>query len=144
MPQPLFILMRNDLDSLNPGKACAQAAHAANDFMMDMIILDGSTVYEPFKEWVGEGGTFGTTVVLGVSEYQLYDILNLANKCKGVFSNKILDSTYPIRDGKVVHHIPLVTCGWVFTGFSFNNFAPENHEHEFRILAKMMKTLELY
>lgn len=34
----LYILMRNDLDSMNPGKAMAQAAHAANEFTAQKTI----------------------------------------------------------------------------------------------------------
>ena len=29
----LYILMRNDMDSMNPGKAMAQASHASNQFV---------------------------------------------------------------------------------------------------------------
>ena len=29
----LYILMRTDMDSLNPGKAMAQASHASNAFV---------------------------------------------------------------------------------------------------------------
>ena len=29
----LYIIMRNDLDSMNPGKAMAQASHASNAFV---------------------------------------------------------------------------------------------------------------
>ena len=45
----LYILMRKDLKSMNPGKAMAQASHAANAFvhsnpeMPDAFFMSGST-----------------------------------------------------------------------------------------------------
>ena len=60
MNEVLYILMRNDMDSLNPGKGMAQAAHASNHFMFwnsdDM----------EFKKWCSYRA-FGVTIVLSVN-----------------------------------------------------------------------------
>ena len=109
----LYILMRTDMDSLNPGKAMAQASHASNAFVYrwgkENIV----------KEWQGETQQgFGTVLVLGVTGDELYKVVetvdyNLRFK-EDVYADIIHDPTYPVQDGEVVHHIPVDTCGYVF------------------------------
>lgn len=63
----LYILMRTDMDSMNPGKACAQAAHAANAFVdfMHFSGLTTATTEKLCNEWREQTGLgFGTTIVL--------------------------------------------------------------------------------
>ena len=112
-PKPvLYILMRTDLQSLNPGKAMAQAAHAANAFVDSVI--QRQSVPEYFYRWqesTSQG--FGTVVVLGCDAKQLTCITNIADTI-GLSSGVVNDPTYPLQDGKVTHYIPLCTCGWVF------------------------------
>ena len=103
----LYILMRTDLDSLTPGKAMAQAAHAANQFQ----------TYTKFsvKDTPWFDGGFGTTIVLGVTtEKEMIEITQAAVE-DGFEGGVITDSSYPIRDGSVTHHLPLMTCGYAFT-----------------------------
>jgi peptidyl-tRNA hydrolase len=105
----LYILMRTDLASMNPGKAVAQGAHAANQFT-DSVGVDE----EQFKLWVGETNSgFGTTITLGVTGAQLAHKVNLASLL-GFPAGVTHDPTYPLRDGAVTHLIPLDTCGYVF------------------------------
>jgi len=103
----LYILMRTDLDSMNPGKGMAQAAHAANMFAVRASLAPG------YSEWAEQGFTFGTTLVMGVNEAQLYDVVESALR-DDLYAAVIHDSSYPIRDGAVTHLIPLDTCGYVF------------------------------
>lgn len=114
----LFILMRNDLDSLNCGKAIAQGSHATSDFEAACEIkvsVDGKGCPEApgFSEWKNSGGNFGTVIVL---EGNIHDIKNAVLKCKDndYYAGITHDKSYPIKDGKVIHHFPLDTCGWVF------------------------------
>ena len=113
MTPVLYILMRNDLDSLNPGKAMAQASHASNQFVHN--IKEGGMIdYELFNMWSNETTQgFGTVLVLSVNETQLRSCIMMADKhlarC-GI----VHDPTYPIQDGEIVHHIPLDTCGYIF------------------------------
>lgn len=58
----LYILMRDDLPSLNAGKAMAQAAHAANSLTAEWGHLD------VVKKWTNRDNPFGTTIVLGVGK----------------------------------------------------------------------------
>ncbi len=107
----LYILMRTDLDSMNPGKGMAQAAHAANAFMKD----HGDVTVPGVEEWVNETPQgFGTTITLAVPDAKtLEDTVALA-KVYGFPADVIHDPTYPVRDGGVVHLLPLDTCGYVF------------------------------
>lgn len=98
--------MRRDMDSLNPGKAMAQAAHAAN------AAVDFLERHDPMalNEWRKECKTFGTTIVLGVNSFdELHEVIY-----DFPYSGEVLDPTYPINDGQVTHLIPVTTCGWVF------------------------------
>ena len=70
MTPVLYILMRTDMDSMNPGKAMAQASHASNAFVSNAE--PGYNVDEElFNAWqqsTTQG--FGTVLVLGVNEAQ--------------------------------------------------------------------------
>lgn len=107
----LYILMRTDMDSMNPGKAMAQAAHAANAFIKE------SREYE-FSTEVWEGSTdqgFGTTITLAVhSEEELNQAAHRAG-VDGFYASVVRDPTYPVRDGKVTHLVPVDTCAYVYT-----------------------------
>lgn len=108
MNERLYILMRTDMSSLNPGKAMAQAAHAANHFIHNFEMT------EAVKEWLAQGEGFGTTIVLNVgSEESLKRYTGRAEEL-GYPSDIILDTTYPIRDGDVTHLVPVITCGYIF------------------------------
>lgn len=114
----LYILMRTDLDSLNPGKAMAQAAHAANQFVAyarEMKNVDG-IFHEAFNEWERQANFFGTTIVLDGKDEET--IVRLVNKCadRSYLSAVVVDPEYPLRDGKVTHILPnFITCGYVFS-----------------------------
>lgn len=62
MSEVLFLVMRNDLPSLNPGKLAAQAAHCANAFVASAKWRDS----RPLKRWQKQSSqSFGTTITLG-------------------------------------------------------------------------------
>ena len=113
MTPVLYILMRTDLDSMNPGKAMAQASHASNAFAHNAE--PGYNVDEElFNAWqqsTTQG--FGTVLVLGVTESQMRGAVTVADQC-GFMSDVVHDPTYPLRDGDTVHFIPLDTCAYVF------------------------------
>tara|TARA_B100000497_G_C7686675_1_gene416357 strand:- start:2210 stop:2587 length:378 start_codon:yes stop_codon:yes gene_type:complete len=106
--------MRNDLDSLNPGKAMAQASHASNQFVHNVISGSISIDKELYNMWSNETTQgFGTVLVLSVNEAQLQSSIMMAEKHLS-HCGIVHDPTYPIQDGDVVHHIPLDTCGYIF------------------------------
>lgn len=120
----LYILMRSDMASMNPGKGMAQATHAANQFTFEMEQhLDDSrrsleSLFAPqsaedYDSWREDRG-FGTVIVL--------DCHNENNLChaisksisEGYAAGITHDPSYPVRDGEVIHLVPVNTCGYVF------------------------------
>lgn len=107
----LYILMRTDMDSLTPGKAMAQAAHAANQFQT----LVGNLGSAAADMWSDQADGFGTTIILGVDSLREMDEVVESALEEEFHAGMVLDSSYPIRDGKVVHHLSIYTCAFVFT-----------------------------
>tara|TARA_B110000858_G_scaffold3097_1_gene3580 strand:- start:7355 stop:7711 length:357 start_codon:yes stop_codon:yes gene_type:complete len=99
--------MRTDLDSMNPGKAMAQASHASNQFVANTNKEDPM-----YLKWL-DGRTFGTVLVLDVDLEELEVAIDDAINAD-FHAEVIHDPTYPIKDGEVTHYIALDTCGFVF------------------------------
>lgn len=112
----LYILMRNDMDSLNPGKMVAQGAHAANQFtaFMDRQ-FDQSTdsTCAMYHEWLEQGKDFGTTICLGVDGATLSGVVQFLRRA-GFPAEVTHDPSYPLSDGRTLHLLPLDTCGFAF------------------------------
>ena len=106
----LFILMRTDMDSMNAGKAMAQSAHAANQFVFSQQLENPDLLY---KEWLRQGYGFGTTIVLGVKEEEMKNTIKLLSSF-GSTCGIVRDLTYPVRDGEITHLVPIDTCAYVF------------------------------
>ena len=104
------------MDSMNPGKAMAQASHASNAFVSNAE--PGYNVDEElFNAWQqSTPQKFGTVLVLGVTEVQMRTAVEVAESF-GVdkFPCDIIhDPTYPLQDGDTTHFIPVDTCGYIF------------------------------
>lgn len=104
-PVILYLLMRTDLQSMNPGKACAQAHHAA-------AMMLGSAEDEVVQEWRMQAGLFGTVLTFGVDEKALYISVRTAHTLN-LRAGLVLDPSYPVRDGQFTHKLALMTCGYV-------------------------------
>ena len=126
MTDVLYILMRNDMDSMNCGKAIAQGSHASNAFVKHMEGFIQEWNFKPvrsdqimaningFSNWEKETPQgFGTVLVLEAKYNDIKNTIDIMDKL-GYVSGIVFDPTYPILDGEVVHHIPLETCGYVF------------------------------
>lgn len=123
MTHVLYILMRNDLASMNAGKGMAQASHASNAFInqTDAYIrsfIDRGVMIEELNrhvnEWQNETGYgFGTVLVLEGRMSEFKPIISTF-KALDYMVGVITDPTYPIVDGEIVHHINLDTCAYVF------------------------------
>ena len=136
----LYILMRNDLSSMNAGKAMAQASHASNAFWKQVNngFVDNTHPAETqrlLNEWqLSTSQGFGTVLVLGVDESQMRATIEIADKM-GFVSDIVNDPTYPIQipselgvhmagklgssgvyvgEGYGYVTIPLDTCAYVF------------------------------
>lgn len=110
----LAIFMRNDLESLNAGKAVAQGSHAANQ--METVVRARKDLKNIFESWKHAGQGFGTALVFEGSWNHIDAELAMLKVTKNpnIVFGEILDPTYPLRDGQVTHHIPLHTCAWIF------------------------------
>jgi len=111
MDEPvLYIIVRNDMASMNPGKAAAQACHAAN-----LAVGLATLCSMPFLQtWLDSGKGFGTTIVLvGAIDDIQRTLLFLPNSDE-IISGTVVDPTYPIRDGQVTHEIPITTAAYFF------------------------------
>lgn len=110
----LYILMRTDLDSLNPGKAMAQANHAFG--ALRKAIRSNVVRQVDYIQWQETTSqNFGTVIVLGGHEGGIQAALDDIRRLKlPVVAGWVHDPTYPIRDGAVTHLIPLNTCAFVF------------------------------
>ena len=114
MKPTLYIVMRDDIPDMNPGKGMAQAAHAQADFeAWTRVIYEEeaqfSELVECLNEWK-EDRTFGRTLVLHATAKQIEDLVKNTS-----FSDTTVDPTYPWRN----HYGQLfvseeMTCAWVF------------------------------
>lgn len=114
MDPRLYIIMRRDLQDMNPGKAMAQAAHAQADFTAWMRVIEQqykqySGLIAEFAKWKDDR-SFGVTLVLHETLETINKIVENTN-----FSGKTVDPTYPWRNyyGEVFTSNE-VTCAWVF------------------------------
>jgi hypothetical protein len=112
MEPRLYIVMRQDLWDMNPGKAMAQAAHAQADFDAHLFPVGIPNAME-FRDAVlawREDRSFGTTLVLHEPVDTFGKIsMNVAHW------GYVTDPTYPYRNyyGEVFTRSE-VTCMWVF------------------------------
>lgn len=106
----LYIIMREDLQDMNPGKGMAQAAHAHADFD---AYVESRYTHEDFRSahltWC-EDRNFGVTLVLSATLKEMHEI-----RTKVLHSDLTVDPTYPWRNwyGKVFTSEE-VTCMWAF------------------------------
>lgn len=103
----LYIIIREDIFDLTPGKAIAQAAHAVSDFEHHEPNSGG--FWGSVQDWC-EDRKFGTTVVLR-AEYSRFEEIEASTLHNGI----ILDESYPFTSytGKR-YTMPMTTCMWVF------------------------------
>lgn len=126
MTAVLYILMRNDLNSLNPGKAIAQGSHAANAFVHhfngyaqeyntksvhESIEVDTMNGFNEWERSTEQG--FGTVLTLEAKMVDIQSVVSIF-KALNYVAGVVHDPTYPIVDGDVVHHVPLDTCAYIF------------------------------
>ena len=126
----LYILMRNDMNSMTPGKGMAQAAHAANAFILEAtendVDIDLGVMVGEWAEDTDQG--FGTTIVLETNEEKMRDAIDHINEYHTTHAGVVHDPSYPLRDGDTLHLLPLNTCAYVFC--SKDNIALEDYMKE--------------
>lgn len=125
----VYVLVRNDLPSMNPGKAMAQVHHAG----VQLMSKHGKDKLA--KEYLDlgiqhEADHFNTTLVLSASLAQIEVVMGFANLFDDVLADSIMDPSYPFRvDTEIAHYLVAnpevqqvsentfvrheVTCGWI-------------------------------
>src|ERR1700680_2592834 len=73
----VYLLMRNDLPSLNPGKAMAQAYHAGNQIVKWLEIADVKNYLGIDRQAVENPLYFGTTICLSASLVEITNALRM-------------------------------------------------------------------
>lgn len=112
MTEPrLYIIMREDIADMNPGKAMAQAAHAQAEFdeYCDSEFSINDSFAHEYTQW-RDGRAFGTTVVLRAELHKLKELARVIGH-----SGLVFDPTYPYRNwyGKLFT-AEEITCAWAF------------------------------
>lgn len=91
----LYIIMRNDMESLNPGKLSAQCGHAVSMFHQKMnSVKANSDLKSLFLEWLSDRD-FGTKIVLGADKGQIDDICYSLKNKSNIANDIVYDPTYP-------------------------------------------------
>ena len=93
----LYVLMRNDLESMSPGRCMAQANHAASVFEHDFGAVSKCQRAE-VKEWKAQTKQgFGTCIVLAASLVQIENIFNTGEMKDWIMKGWVIDPEYGIR-----------------------------------------------
>lgn len=131
----VYVLVRNDLPSMNAGKMAAQVHHAGVQMMAYGQRWDSKLIKEYVDNGVASGADdFNTTLVLSANLQQIINVVELAKKIVGVPCGVVKDPSYPffvepelvpfVEKDTTVTRIgpagnkelfvrPEVTCGWV-------------------------------
>lgn len=119
----LYILVRTDMDTMNPGRVAAQVSHLPFALLEEMIEKTSkkkhpfqvSELKEIFDAWSSETEQgFGTTIILDADSIEnIENLVNQANSRTKVFSGIVVDPTYPIKDGNVIHLVNIPTCAYI-------------------------------
>ena len=117
----LLIIMRNDMTSMSPGRAAAQASHATSRFTMlaehPKRTHSWDNDYLAWKESTPQD--FGTAIVVAASGGELDYLIKKAKKLM-FLAETIIDPDYSLRDGNTVHHLNIPTCGFIFMDTNSN------------------------
>jgi len=94
----LYIVMRSDIQDMNPGKLAAQAAHVASDFEMWVRDLESQAdqygeLLAHIERWREGARTCGTTICLSATKSEILETI-----CKTDFSDYFTDPTYPWKN----------------------------------------------
>lgn len=121
MTPTLYIMIRDDMDSMSRGKAAAQASHAANDFELALANMTNPYpwVEKAVSKW-REDRTFGRALVMGANLIQMSNMISADEYARDhivpqYLFGHIIDPTYPVKDGYITHLVPVMTAAWVFT-----------------------------
>lgn len=120
----LYLIMRGDMPSMNPGKLAAQAAHGASMFheganrykaevgeMTTAEELGYDHWFVGYSDWVLSAKDFGTTIVLTATKDEITNIESVFEsdaliKSKHFVFDSIVDPSYPFTmDAEIFDYI---------------------------------------
>lgn len=111
-----YVLMRTDLDSLNPGKAMAQSHH--NYGALKSAVRANIAMQPSYIEWQKQTDQdYGTVITLGGTEGEIDKALmrvTAFHSAKNIVAGWVWDKSYPVRDGGITHSVRLNTNAFVF------------------------------
>lgn len=110
----LYIIMRQDVPDMNPGKAMAQAAHAQAAFDKWIHLLPHDAEERgPYAQWLGDRA-FGTTIVLHAEKEMLQERVEQYGVQHPYL---VVDPTYPYTNWYGQLFVTsMITCWWFFIG----------------------------
>lgn len=131
----VYVLVRNDLPSMNPGKAMAQVHHAGVQMVNKYLNGYGSPLVKEYLELGKEHGAdnFNTTLVLSASIDQINTVMSISRMLHAV-CDTVLDPSYPFfvepemasfveeshtvtkigpSGNKILFVRPEITCAWI-------------------------------
>lgn len=109
--QVLYVFVNTGLPSMNPGKAQAHSAHAANAFIHQCVIKpmrSGVTsVWQPVDAWMASTPFgFGTQINLKAPWNEVVELVAELSESKIAAAEIVVDPTYPyIVDSEIVNLI---------------------------------------
>ncbi len=113
----LYVIMRNDMASLGPGRGMAQSNHAASVFHERIHggeVRSDSPVGQLFSRWKSATRQkFGTCIVLQANEDAMRQAVRIA-EALGFFAEVVNDPEYAVLDGDTVHMVSIDTCAYIF------------------------------
>jgi peptidyl-tRNA hydrolase len=114
----LYLFGRTDIYQMNPGKLAAQAAHAATQFVFDVLDTGGihGTVADDMSAWREQaGGGFGTKITLAMTRDEIIETVAVMQNKFNLQTNIVTDPTYPFSNhyGEYFTAVEL-TSGYVF------------------------------
>lgn len=139
MTPRFYIIMREDIANMNPGKAIAQGSHAQAAFMVEKLVKEKfSTPYEKsaFEDWMEQGDGFGTTITLVAPLDTIVDIRNeaMCNQETAHNGGMVVDTSYPDVNYYGVRFLrETVTCGWFFGYHEIRDTTPMKMVSELRL-----------
>ena len=92
----LYLIMRNDIPSMNPGKLAAQACHVGHAFKHEFVknkqaVKNLGKLFTAWEKQTPQG--FGTTITLGATGSIICGYGN--GYMEGSFEGTVYDPTYP-------------------------------------------------
>jgi len=125
----LYVLVRTDLDSMTPGRVAAQVGHAVSVFHGMMERADPETdLFNMYTKWKSETPYgYGTKIILDGQNLDrlLEELYKIPGDLVSSLSRCITDPEYAVRDGEVIHILPVDTCAFAFVDADNYSFSLE-------------------